>query len=1518
MPSPAPNTYPFDGTGTAASNKVSGEIQTLTVVNHRDYHFLIPQFAPFYAESLILKHRQNPTDPWVDLDEGTDYYCALSFIGATRATAKPVYGAISFNNLTLVGEIQLEYQTVGGEWTLGLTRLTELAANIIYNPRTTTWENIVVPPAHFPPLAHAWKMSDLVGQGEILDALAAIEQAILSLDPSGDLNNHLTNYSNPHKVSKSQVGLNRVNNYSTATIAEAIEGTSNELYVTPAGLKAFVDSLGLDKSLSFVSLQEVIEKIPVPKILTFDMFLEYMRLYHNDTGGGVSGNKPIISYPLESNTYVREQFFKCTTFADQTAGSINRTIALTGAGTTTIPAGVDSVRVVGRGGIGGQIINPYVVKTEVKSGLSTGQFTVPAGGNTVTIRARGGAGTSGRTKKFSLDPTTLTVTVPSVDNAGVVVSSVIINSVTPALNLDFGSAFSTNVNLSITFTYNSGSGPSAPQTLTTDLFVDVPVGYTGGGTTVNGQGWTNTNTDGSLSPDHETLVFNLTNQSYSPRLPRIQTGAPHNLDLNVDVQLSVKRLTDIVVTPGPDVTVSMGGAVRTYQGSTTTSSAALRTDTIPVLTTSATPIQYNSPAGTELEIIYEDYSSTGIWEVKRFYSTKITNPSTGSSNLVEDTVGNVIDLPVTATGDWLSTHSSVTLEPSTALPTAYVLQLVPALSNSTRRVFEYEYSLSNTQVKLQVTADLLVGGGGAVSGPDATVTILGTTHTFEGSADNNTIPVTQSDEVTLNIATATTVTYNCPNGTSVAITYRERTNNGGVSHQDTIWEISKDNSFSNSAIIEGTAIGKGSTFTMTQWKPTTNVLINNTDYFVRVRWVRSDSTMSDWSDIRQFRYSTGSVNPPRDTELTRFCKGMDQWGTFADGNGGSYERLILANSPSCGYMTLPPTSTPVLSLSDVVIQPNVSEISYGGTLVVATTVKYTVPGENYVADVYWKLTGQPDTAYEKYTGVQSYAFVGDPNVSTTVFNLNVPHNGMALGPCNVMVKVYKANTVNQIVSSNVESIVFGAVFQTTAPPTTTPAPSSDIQLVIASDGATPMPLSFAENISVSLSNGTPNTLYSVYIYETNSNDLNGAPGRTLGPVTVQTNSSGAGLSLLSVDNSSMTSGTVWSTRAKITINGVVTALSNIITRSFAAPVIPAKIVGSTSYSSNNSNISAPTTTSAGIGVGEVAIVTFTMTGFKPNTTYEKTITETAPDGSSNYANTDRYLMIVTDGNGNYSFTHPVQNTGSNTTIAGAYSYTLQVNEPGLAKTPTPGGNTPAQVVFIKNTVLRFSSNMPYPTGIMPADNEVLTIEILNGPPNQSIYMVARARYVSGASQGVDTQGFYDNPVTISTNSSGNGATTIPAGNHGSIIPYPSTWSRQIVIPSSGLTSEMQLVNFVQQAAQSQNVAVNFWASTTELRQYDELKRRITIQFSPYSQGTQFQIKFQQRDKNNGSSVWNDFVNPANPTTILYSGQNAMVEWSDWYNVTVPTTLVYQYRILLILNGVVVGTSNILEITRYAA
>jgi len=58
--------------------------------------------------------------------------------------------------------------------------------------------------------------------------------------------------------------------------------------------------------------------------------------------------------------------------------------------------------------------------------------------------------------------------------------------------------------------------------------------------------------------------------------------------------------------------------------------------------------------------------------------------------------------------------------------------------------------------------------------------------------------------------------------------------------------------------------------------------------------------------------NTGFVEPTysvKGTFIKNICKGYDQYGVYANGNGGTYEELIQSNSPDCGYTSPTPPST---------------------------------------------------------------------------------------------------------------------------------------------------------------------------------------------------------------------------------------------------------------------------------------------------------------------------------------------------------------------------------------------------------------------------------------------------------------------------------------------------------------------------------------------------------------------------------------------------------------------------------
>jgi hypothetical protein len=223
----APIAYPFDPSGTLASNKITAEHQVISPPELSEFHFIIPEATPFFAESMVITLLPGGQT----LSEGVDYALSHYFHDASLQCASPIYGSITFLNNQLGGAVRMGYQTLGGDWTLSPERIIEILSNKLVNPRRVFWEQIADLPYRFPPIDHDWHLDDMVGMSEIVDVLEGIRDALIA-SGEGGLQAHISNVNNPHNTTKAQVGLGSVEDYPVATISEAQAGTAQNRYLT--------------------------------------------------------------------------------------------------------------------------------------------------------------------------------------------------------------------------------------------------------------------------------------------------------------------------------------------------------------------------------------------------------------------------------------------------------------------------------------------------------------------------------------------------------------------------------------------------------------------------------------------------------------------------------------------------------------------------------------------------------------------------------------------------------------------------------------------------------------------------------------------------------------------------------------------------------------------------------------------------------------------------------------------------------------------------------------------------------------------------------------------------------------------------------------------------------------------------------------------------------------------------------------------------------------------------------------
>lgn len=234
--------YNFDPTGTSSANRINNEQHVITAVNFRNYHYVIPKFAPFFENNFTIRI-QFPDGQTRTLIKGQDYYLSNQFIDASRACAKPIYGSISFLDTSLYGVLSISYNTVGGMWNLTAQEITRILAEEMRNPRTTTWEQITYLPQRFPVIDHEWDLVDMTGGKDVVESIDAVRDAILAAN-GGGLTSHVADMSNPHQTTKAQVGLGSVQNYGVATTLQAQAGTANNSYMTPLRTAEAINVLG--------------------------------------------------------------------------------------------------------------------------------------------------------------------------------------------------------------------------------------------------------------------------------------------------------------------------------------------------------------------------------------------------------------------------------------------------------------------------------------------------------------------------------------------------------------------------------------------------------------------------------------------------------------------------------------------------------------------------------------------------------------------------------------------------------------------------------------------------------------------------------------------------------------------------------------------------------------------------------------------------------------------------------------------------------------------------------------------------------------------------------------------------------------------------------------------------------------------------------------------------------------------------------------------------------------------------
>lgn len=232
--------YEYDPYGDNPLNLIEGEAHTITAANGTDFNLLIPRKGPFHRRSF----RMYDASTGQDLTPTIDYFFAYRFDQILKSgSMQPVYAGIVMLDNTRSANVKMDYQTLGGSYTLSEQQIVELLANKQRDPRTVLFENVIDVPDELPATPHRQNVNDFVGYNAVVDALYNIADAIEvgNVKSMQALMEHVADHHNPHRITLEDLGIDELGNLVPATKDEAEQGTDTAHYMSALRVRQAMD-----------------------------------------------------------------------------------------------------------------------------------------------------------------------------------------------------------------------------------------------------------------------------------------------------------------------------------------------------------------------------------------------------------------------------------------------------------------------------------------------------------------------------------------------------------------------------------------------------------------------------------------------------------------------------------------------------------------------------------------------------------------------------------------------------------------------------------------------------------------------------------------------------------------------------------------------------------------------------------------------------------------------------------------------------------------------------------------------------------------------------------------------------------------------------------------------------------------------------------------------------------------------------------------------------------------------------
>ena len=161
--------YPYDPTGRSLDNLVRTERHVVTIDGNNVF---FPRYGAYFNDSLVVKQGEKT------LVLNQDYQLSFFWQDATIQVGKPISLGFNFINDKIIGEIQIDYQVVGGEWAGSVEAIEQLKQNPPDKHRNVFWDEVIGKPEAWQPTRHIHHVNDVYGLTPLVLAVEEMKRSL--------------------------------------------------------------------------------------------------------------------------------------------------------------------------------------------------------------------------------------------------------------------------------------------------------------------------------------------------------------------------------------------------------------------------------------------------------------------------------------------------------------------------------------------------------------------------------------------------------------------------------------------------------------------------------------------------------------------------------------------------------------------------------------------------------------------------------------------------------------------------------------------------------------------------------------------------------------------------------------------------------------------------------------------------------------------------------------------------------------------------------------------------------------------------------------------------------------------------------------------------------------------------------------------------------------------------------------------------------------------------------------------